>query len=82
MSIEYYSVPIENGYRRVKELVVELESRGYNILAVPEELRPEMVPIGENADGKTYYGQGWRIPVENGHKPPMRWEDEIETIDM
>lgn len=82
MSIEYYSVPVGKGYGRVKALAAELEKRGYKVLSVPEELRPEMVPVGENADGKLYYSLGWRIPVENGQKPQMIWEDQIETIDM
>lgn len=82
MSIEYYSVMVDKGYRRVEELVEELKKRGYEILAIPDESRPEMVPVGENADGKIYYAKGWRIPAENGHKPLMVWDDGIETIVM
>ena len=82
MSIEYYSVMVEKGYRRVEEMVEDLKKRGYKVLAIPDELRPEMVPIGENAEGKIYYAKGWRIPVENGRKPWMKWDDKIETIIM
>ena len=82
MSIEYYSVMVDKGYRRVEELVEELKKRGYEILAIPDESRPEMVPVGENADGKIYYAKGWRIPAENGRKPLMVWDDGIETIVM
>lgn len=64
--IDHFSTVKENGREFAEQKARELEKQGYEILEITEE----MVPRGENADGKTYYVPGYRITVDDG-RPPL-----------